>query len=411
MYSKFRTVESILVIAEFTIPVLAILGLQKLLTTKFTDLHKFGLIFGFSLPILICFIGLIKPAIFGDVVTDKEVEIYNSVSPMLTEQVIDIRHGMIQDDSLRSLMFLLVAGGALALFLYNKINMWIAIAVIGLDVTADLYSVNKRYVNHESFCTPELSADNPLAPNAVDQQILADKDPNFRVMSIPEFSSPRPSYHHKMIGGYHAAKLTRYQDLIDHQISNGNPEVLNMLNAKYIIDNQWNVMQNPRAYGNAWLVDKIDYVATPNEEMAALDSISSKTAVADNKFEKTLGKAIPTAAGDTIFEKTYAPNKLTYEVNSKNGGIAVFSEVYFPWGWNATIDGKEAEIGRVNYVLRAMKVPAGKHEIVMTFDPQSLHTTTSIATVAIILIYLSLAGVIAWALIKLPNPVKEEEKK
>lgn len=230
---------------------------------------------------------------------------------------------------------------------------------------------------------------------------------NYRVMDIPRFYSADPSYYHKMIGGYHAAKLTRYQDLIDRHLANftrgteddADWNVLNMLNARYIVDMQGQPLRNPEALGNAWFVDRVSYVGSPDEEMAALSVINpASAAVADRKFETTLGASSPKTPGDTIVETSYAPNRLTYRANTSRGGVAVFSEVYFPWGWKATVDGQEVPLSRVNYVLRALPVPAGQHEIVMTFDPQSLHTTGTAATVSVILIYLAAIGAIVMAI-------------
>ena len=213
-----------------------------------------------------------------------------------------------------------------------------------------------------------------------------------------------------MIGGYHAAKLTRYQDLIDRHIGNflngeageADIRVLNMLNARYIVAPGGEVVENPSALGNAWFVDSIGYVSTPDEEMAALSAIEPAVeAVADERFKTVLGQASPVERGDTIFETSYAPNRLTYHAHSARGGVAVFSEVYFPWGWTATVDGEEVPIARVNYVLRAVKLPAGSHTVTMTFDPRSLHTTGVIATIAIILIYLFAAAAAALSLMRL----------
>ena len=171
-----------------------------------------------------------------------------------------------------------------------------------------------------------------------------------------------------------------------------------MLNARYVIDMTGQVLRNPEALGNAWFVDKVDYVTNPDDEMRALSTINpASQAVADKNFESTLGNSGTKAPGDTIIETSYAPNRLTYRSHSAKGGVGVFSEVYFPWGWTATIDGEEVPLGRVNYLLRALKIPAGDHEIVMTFDPQRLHTTDILATVAIILIYLAAIAAIALA--------------
>ena len=214
-------------------------------------------------------------------------------------------------------------------------------------------------------------------------------------MDIPGFSSARSSYFHKTVGGYHAAKLTRYNDLIEHQISKGNPFVLNMLNAKYFLtDDGYSV--NPEAFGNAWLVDTLTYVGSSKEEMEALSALTHKnTAVADKKFADVIGAPLPIAAGDTIYETSYAPNRLTYKAHTANGGVALFSEVYFPWGWKATVNGKDTPIGQADYVLRALRLPPGDSEIVMTFDPEPVKKANAVSIASVILIYLLSLGAIA----------------
>ena len=305
-------------------------------------------------------------------------------------------------------------------------------------VLGDLYTVGKRYLNHDSFHNKPLGAEfEQFAKTPIDEQILADTTSHYRVMNIPMFNHPAPSYHHKTIGGYHAAKLTRYQDLINRQLSTVQqysymPElrsdsinipddqqalakelrqkysILDMLNAKYIIGHKGELVKNEHALGNAWWVDNVIYANNADGEMNALDTINTATtAVADVKFKDIIGTATPKSAGDTISLTTYAPNRLTYHAKSQKGGVAVFSEIYFPWGWNVTIDDKPVEMARVNYVLRALNVPAGDHKIEMYFDPQSIHTTTTVASVAVILIYLAL---IAAVLLALKGKSEKEEK-
>ena len=268
-------------------------------------------------------------------------------------------------------------------------------------VLLDLFSLNKRYVSSESF-TPNVSNEAALKMTPIDEAILRDTAINYRVLDIPGFSQARSSYFHKTLGGYHAAKLTRYNDLIEHQIMKSNPAVINMLNAKYIITgDSMGYIQNPDALGNAWIVDKVNYVAGADKEMNALDTINpAREAVADNSFRAILGNSSPKAPGDTIYETTYAPNHLTYHANTAKGGVAVFSEVWFPWGWNATIDGKPVEIGRANYVLRALNLPAGKHTIDFRFDPKSVKVTNNISVAAVVLIYLLCAAALGLAAIK-----------
>ena len=225
-------------------------------------------------------------------------------------------------------------------------------------------------------------------------------------MDIPHFWQADPSYRHKTIGGYHAAKLTRYQDLIDTHLShflNGTQtdadwNVLNMLNARYIVDHQGEPLFNEEAYGNAWLVDTVKFVDGANAEMDLLSSINTvTTAVADRSFESYLPATPHSSPTDTIFLTSYAPNRLTYHSSTAGEATAVFSEVYFPWGWKATIDGRPATLARVNYILRALNIPAGSHTIEMTFDPDSIKATTTAATISVILIYLLLAFTITVA--------------
>lgn len=425
MYSKFRTVESILVIAEFTMPLLAVMGLQQLLTTPDAwERYRKAVIWSFGATLLICAIGFCVPEIYGSAIADNDRQIdayigsalmqqgydaatarqFSLQNPAIYSAVENLRLGLVSSDALRSFIIVALGGVILMAYLRRKINVGVMAAVLFVLVVGDLYTINKRYINHESFVAKQLTVGAPIAKTPADETILRDKDMNYRVMDIPRFYSADPSYYHKMIGGYHAAKLTRYQDLIDRHLSHftqgsetdADWNVLNMLNARYIVGMDGQALHNPEAYGNAWFVDNVDYVDTPDREMAKLSEINPRfTAVADRKFESVLGKSATVSPGDTIVETSYAPNRLTYRSHSDKGGVAVFSEVYFPWGWTATIDGKEAEIGRVNYVLRALNLPAGDHEIVMSFDPPSLHATDTLATTAIIIIYLALAAAIA----------------
>lgn len=437
MYSKFRTVESILVIAEFTIPILAIMALQKLLGSDDRRLYFKPLMLTFGITMGLCLLAVISPSIYGSVITDNDYYVskmlgdalaaqgypadaisrFSLDNPAVVHAVQTLRYEMVSSDAMRSFMFLAAAFAVFALYIYGKLNRWAAVGAIGVMVLGDLYTVNKRYVDHDSFCTPEMSVTDPFPLSPADKVILQDTAMNYRVMNIPDFWRPDPSFHHKMIGGYHAAKLTRYQDLIDRHIGNflnggageADIRVLNMLNARYIVTPGGEVVENPAALGNAWFVDSISYVSTPDEEMAALSVIEPAVeAVADKRFEGVLGSGATAERGDTIYETTYAPNKLTYHARSARGGIAVFSEVYFPWGWTATVDGEEVPIGRVDYLLRAIKLPAGTHTVTMTFDPRSLHTTGVIATVAIIMIYLLAAAAAAFAVMRLsPDESKE----
>lgn len=449
MYSSFRTVESILVVAEFIIPLLAIVGLYKLynpdnrLTPPASAVAtspkrpKFlkekgdkALVFGFGIVGFFCLIGAVAPGFFGKGYDEKaeeytsnriaydlylqgyDPEMIAQIQPMLSienpdvkDAVESLRMSLVRNDAIRSIFFLLLGAGAVGVWRFNllgrqRLSTMTSVGAIGVLVLIDLYSVNKRYLNHESFFIPELTVNETIVPTAIDKEILADTDPNYRVADFDRFGDAQPSYFHKMIGGYHAAKLGRYNDLINNDLIKPNHiNILNMLNARYIVQGG-QVYVNDMALGNAWFVDDVSYVNNANEEMEALEFLSPEfEAVADKSMEKILGKASAGSPDDSIVETSYAPNRLTYRSRTSSPRVAVFSEIYFPWGWEATVDGKPAEIARVNYVLRAIVVPEGEHEIVMTFDPKSIHTTTTIATIAIILIYIAVIAAVCCALI------------
>ena len=406
-YNKFRAVASILVIVEFTIPLLAIMAVRKMLETE-NYLQRFGMVFYtvFGLGAIVCFLGWVAPSMFGEPYSASEIQQLQQAGAFSNPQYYNIlnairetRLSLVSTDSVRSLAFILL--GALVIFLYLRgavKNRAVFVCMLTAVMLIDLFSVGKRYVNSENFTRPALE-DVTFNKTAADEAILKDTS-NYRVYDVQGLYSARSSYFHKTIGGYHAAKLTRYNDLLDRQISKGNMGVINMLNTKYFLSGE-QYEQNPGALGNAWFVDTISYVADADSEMAALDSLDTATAaVADAKFRETLGNAIPKSLGDTIYETSYAPNALTYSVNSAKGGIAVFSEIYFPWGWTATVDGKETQIGRVNYTLRALRVPAGRHEIRFSFDPKSVRVTNNISIASVSVIYILCA--ISLLLLALP---------
>ena len=409
LYNKFRTVSSILVVAEFTIPLLAMLALNRIFTEPDVLKRNMKLIFiTLGIGAAVCLVIALFPGIFRVFSEQEQQQYINSgvaqQVPSLFAAITTVRESLISADAWRSLLVIVAGTVVLFLFVAEKIKTAAAATMLVVVTLFDLYTVNKRYLSSDSFMT-DMTVDDPsFTARAVDNEILQDTTMNYRVLDYNHFMEAMPSYFHKAVGGYHAAKLTRYQDLIDHQIARGNMEVLNMLNTRYFIVGDTVAHLNPMALGNAWFVDTLSYVGTPREEMSFLsDFDASMEAVADAKFEPVLGKATPKAEGDTIFETTYSPKALTYHAESRNGGIAVFSEVYFPWGWKATIDGKEAEIGRVNYLLRAMRIPAGSHTIRMEFNPDSVSTTETLAYISIVLIYIALIAAIVIALKRTNN--------
>ena len=420
-YNKFRAVSSILVVVEFTVPLLAALCIKKMLDEPDEFRRNPWVSYGvFGIGALICLVGWISPSVFGDPFSATEIEQLNEAGAFTNPAYFGViggiretRLSIVSADCARSLVVILI--GCALLFLYFR-GMFkkhsVFVFTLSLLALADLYTVGHRYVNSDNFTAP---ADNEevFSMTDADREILKDTT-NYRVLDVADMGGARSSYFHKTIGGYHAAKLTRYNDLLEHQIYRNNPRVLDMLNTKYFLSgNEYE--ENPGALGNAWFVSGIDYVADADHEMAALDSLNTRTrAVADKKFSAVLGQAAAPVPGDTVYETSYAPNRLTYKARSAHGGVAVFSEIYFPWGWQATVDGKPAQIGRVNYVLRALRLGPGTHDIEFRFDPKSLHVTNTLGVTAVILIYIICLGAFAywtWRFVKRLNrqhPGREE---
>ena len=414
MYNKFRTVASILVIAEIAMPILAVLGLRELF--KEPDgwrKYKLPLLISFGLCAFICLVAAIFPGIFGHFSAQENEQLVATGQiqqfPSVDAAIAAVRGALVSGDAWRSLLIILLGFAVIFAYLKGKLNELVATLIVAGIVLVDMYTVNKRYINSDTFTSRYELPEQQFAPRPADTQILQDKDMNYRVMDVQHFGEAMPSYFHKTVGGYHAAKLTRYNDLIANQITKNNIQVLNMLNTRYVIIDDQTVQRNPDALGNAWFVDSLKYVDTADAEMAFLDDFNPATsAVADSKFRQQLGEAKAVQPGDTIYETAYAPNHLTYKSHSANGGLAVFSEIYFPWGWNVTVDGKPAEMGRVNYVLRAMQLPAGDHEIDFKFAPAEVNKTQTWAKVAVIAIYILLLLALNYALFG--NKLRKKEE-
>ena len=416
MYAKFRTVASILVIAEFTIPLLAMMMLKKIndepeiLTDKRN--RKF-LIASLVLTAGVAAMVAIAPSLMGPFVTEQEHQMLSGIQGMPPELLSAIfnnltamREAMVSADAWRSAGIIIIGAAILLLYSKKRLSSRFMVGAVALLCLIDMWQVNKRYLYDDMFVEKSVR-EVPQQMSATDQIILRDKALDYRVLNLASntFNENETSFYHKSIGGYHPAKLRRYQEMIDAYIEpeiqhlmpaiaqaagdmtkvNGDSvfPVLNMLNTKYFIvglqNGQTVPVQNPYANGNAWFVDKISYVDNANEEIDAVGKLNLRhEAVADKKFEAQLGKATPETSTDLIMLKAYEPNHLVYNVTSKNGGIIVFSEVYYP-GWTATVDGQQAELGRANYILRALNVKPGKHEVVLDFHPASLRKTEGIA--------------------------------
>jgi uncharacterized membrane protein YfhO len=422
MYNKFRAVSSILVVAEICIPLLGILAVKEILDKKIVGKDLIKAIYtsgGITAGICLFF------ALFGgsmyDFTSSNDSANFAKLPEWLSAAIVSERASMLQADAFKSFAFILLGAAIIWLFAQNKIKSMYVIALLGVLILVDMWSVNRRYINDDSFI-PKTAYNNYFKKTPSEEIILQDKDPNFRVFNLASntFNDSRTSYYLKSAGGYHAAKLRRYQDLIDQHLSRLNKDVLNMLNVKYFIvssDNREFVISdletqqvnrpNPNAFGNAWFVDTLVFVNTPDEECDALNTINlTTTAVADQNvyngsFKNILNKPVTTRDSNGYIRLTeYAPDVLLYESNSNKDELAVFSEIFYPRDWTATIDGKPVEIARVNYVLRAINIPAGKHEIRFEFKPASYVKSEMISFVFIFLMLGISAGLITYEVVK-----------
>ena len=320
------------------------------------------------------------------------------------------RQHMLWSDSLRSLIFVLIGASLVFALFKKKLKPAYFIIALGFFITVDMWVVNKRYIDNRNFVTPTMAAE-PFNPSDADRMILADNDPNFRVfnLTVSPFNDASTSYFHKSIGGYHGAKMRRYQDLIEKHLAVGNMAVLNMLNTKYLIQQGKNgpvAVENPNALGNVWFVDTIKMVDNADQEIAALNGFNPQTtAIVDKRFESMVKDYSPVIdSTDNIKLDVYKPNKLIYSSSSKHNRVAVFSEIYYAKGWKVTIDGKPADHFRANYVLRAMDIPQGEHKIEFTFDPKMWYVGRNIDLASSLLILLIFVGWIGWSY-KKENPL------
>ena len=425
MYAKFRTVASILVIAEFTIPLLAMLALKKLMDEpeQLKPRMKYvGISFLLTGGIALLF--SIMPSMFFDsFISSSEMRAIQGLPAEYIQPLVanltEMRQAVFTADALRSFYIILVGTGILLAFMFGKLKKEYAIGIIFVLCLVDLWTVNKRYLNDSMF-VPKSEREAPQQKTQTDELILRDQTLDYRVLNLASntFNENETSYYHKSIGGYHAAKLRRYQEMIEQYI---NPEmqslfgavsnaagdmtqvngdsicpVLNMLNTKYFIfplqGGQTVPIQNPYVYGNAWMVDKIQYVNNANEEIAAVGKIDLRhEAVADATFKSQLGEAIVQDTASVVTITEYEPNRLKYNVNTGKGGVLVFSEIYYP-GWTATVDGEPVELGRVDYILRALNIKPGKHEVELSFFPKSVNTTETIAYLSYVILLLIIGG-------------------
>ena len=452
MYAKFRTVASILVIAEFTIPLLAIMALAEVLggrsnrntlnTPSNPNTPKKLLryiIISFLLTAGFAAVFAIMPGIF-DYISVAERQALSQIpadqlGPLMAD-ITKVRQAIFSADCWRSVWIIVIGTILLLLAIYKKMKAEYAVVAMAVLCLFDMWQVDKRYLNDGMF-VPKSEREAPQELTATDEKILEDKSLDYRVLNFASntFNENETSYYHKSIGGYHAAKLRRYQELIERYISpemqktmsavaeaNGDMTVvkgdsifpvLNMLNTKYFImplqGGQTMPLQNPYAYGNAWFVDKVTFVDNANQELDALGTMDLRhEAVADKKFKENLSTQGTQSTPNTIILTKYEPNELEYDVKSAKGGVIVFSEIFYP-GWTATVDGQETELGRVDYVLRALNVKAGNHKVVLTFKPKSITITETIAYTALGLLVVAIILIVVLQVRKKNSPTSDNE--
>ncbi|HRI28341.1 MAG TPA: YfhO family protein [Chitinophagales bacterium] len=424
MYNKFRVVSMMLIVAQLTVPMLGILGLHNIIAGKVSQkevLRALKISVGALSGLLLFFI------LFGSGLFDFTALRDESYPKELQIALQNDRLAMMRADCIKALLLILFSGGAIWAFVKEKIGIYPLVGLIGVITLGDLWTVNQNYLRPDDYIRPK-NLEEFLAPSEADKVILADTDPNFRVFSLDKNPAldGLTSYYHKSIGGYHGAKLSRYEDLINNQISNNNIAVLNMLNMRYVIGEDKKskkpfAQMNPEALGNAWLVEEIMPVKGAKAEMDSLTNFNPrKTAVVDETIFGDYLKNLSVERNfmDTIRQTEYQPNYLKYQSKTTpETSFAVFSEIYYNGnkGWKAYIDGKEVPHIRVNYVLRGLKIPAGEHTVEFKFEPKSYYTGNkiSLATSSLLLLLVVAAFVLPFMPFsrgdKKPEPAKEPD--
>ncbi len=414
-YNKFRSVSTILIIAEFTFPLLAILSLQRIFFDKI-EKDEMMKALKWSTGILggLLLLFWLLPKMFVNFSAPTDATYLEQGATEFVNALKSDRQYMFRVDAFRSLVFILLAAGTLFFVFTKKLKTNYAIGIIGLLLLIDLWGVDKRYVNSDNFVSKSIDKV-PFQKTQAFDMILKDKALDFRVfnLTVSPFNDASTSYYLKSIGGYHGAKMERYQELIEHQISKNNIHVLNMLNTKYFIipdrsTNQPYVQMNPGALGNAWFVKGYQLVANADSEINALTKFDpASLAIVDKRFEdkvKNFKSQQDSTASINLIE--YKPNHLIYDFESKVPQLTVFSEIYYSEGWQAYIDSQPTDHFRVNYILRAMVIPKGKHKIEFDFHPKGYFTGNKVALASSILLILIALG-IGWTSFR---PQKKDEQ-
>ncbi len=414
LYNKFRAVSSILIVAEIAMPLLGFLGIKAMMdgSVPKEKLRK-GLYLSAGITAGICLLMALLGRSFFSFTSPNDAAFSGQLPEAVYNAIIEDRAALLTGDAWRSFGLIAAAAVVLWLFLEKKLKAGWMTALLGVLILVDLWPVDKRYFNDTYFQSPR-NTQAVFEKKPYEEQLLKDPDLSFRVMNLTTntFSEARTSYYLQSIGGYHAAKLRRYQDLIDEHLSKMHLPVIGMLNAKYIIvpeDGQAVPQQNPYALGNAWFVEELKVVDDARAEIDALGAIDlATTAVLDKSFADCVQNTHPGIAPDATATLTAcSPKKLEYETSSATPGTVVFSEIYYPYGWKASIDGEPADHYRVNYLLRALNVPAGKHKVTFLFDPDSVRKGDTIATVCIVVMYLFILAAIVMAVLRFVKKRKD----
>jgi Bacterial membrane protein YfhO len=430
-YNKFRAVSMALTIAQLAMPVLAVLALARVLRgvpsaiaaapasthpslagiasqpvdTADTALLKKHVVRALAITAGLCALAFLV-GLVSDFAAPIDAQLQQSGFPL--EALRADRASLLRTDVFRSLFFVAAAAGVLWFFLQRKLSAGLAATLVGLLTLVDLWGVDKRYLNDGNFQQQTIAEQ--FVPSPADQQILQDKDLSYRVLNVQNpFNEAQTSYFHKSIGGYHGAKLRRYQDLIERQISANNTAVLNMLNTRYVIvpgeqGQPQQVQRNPGALGNAWFVGQVQKVQNPDEEIKALTGLNTATTAVVDAAKFPLSQTTFPTEGSTIALTKYTPNALSYRANAAQAGLVVFSEIYYADGWKAFIDGKEVPYLRANYVLRALQVPAGNHTIEFRFEPAEYAIGNTVSLVSSVLLLAALVMALFYALKHRPEP-------
>lgn len=430
MYTKFRAVESILIVAEITIPLLGFLALREIMEQKMEKQRILKNIYiAAGVTAGICLLAFLS-SFFLNYTWERDADIFAQWPEWLSSAVVAERGAILRTSALRSLIFVLLGAAMLWMFVQEKLKFGLFAAILGVLVLVDMWTIDRKFFNDDNFVSQKVMK-SYFAQKPWEEAILTqEKDnPSYRVFNLTDpqgpFNDARTSYYFKSVGGYNAAKLRRYQDLIDaHITSEINPmyqsivqqgnrlflapndstgyPVLNMMNMKYAILNPENpvIVENPNAMGNAWFVDQVVIAQNPNEESDALNTINLRnTLVTDVKFQEFVKDFRPHHDSTAQIQLTkYAPDYVEYDYTASEDGIAVFSEIYYPYGWNAYIDGQPKDHFRANYTLRALNVPAGKHHIRFEFRPATIEKWSKVAIASKYVMNLTILTIIGFAI-------------